>query len=317
MAFGESINQFYSAITRDLSFYEYIPLLIAVTLVLVVLIIFGTSFLSLLLFNYELNFFHLIKFRKTYDQPQIDASQREKINMLEQKQTAMLEILHYMKKENRALNARNKKYMLEMSKPLTGATPTPHQQSIQSSTTSIDSSIMVKNIEAKSTERIYSLEPMESSELLNDDTEKETEYEQECSDDEKEENLNESLKKNFEIYKEKNIKKEKYYNEKIAELRRENMKLKNKFNQIESHLILEKQIELQLNNLKNNQILNGENKVTSTSDFTSSGVLSASMKPNNFNNHHHKLGASTNTLKGYNEDSDDEGDIYVILDESH
>jgi hypothetical protein len=78
---------------------------------------------------------------------------------------------------------------------------------------------------------------------------------------------------------------------------------------------LEKQIEIQLNNLKNNQLLNGENKVTSSSDFTSSGVLSASMKPNNFNNHHHKLGASTNTIKGYNEDSDDEGDIYVILDE--
>ena len=89
MAFGESINQFYSAITKDLSFYEYIPLLIAVTLVLVVLIIFGTSFLSLLLFNYELNFFHLIKISKSQQnvQPHINEADKKKIKLTEPKNT--------------------------------------------------------------------------------------------------------------------------------------------------------------------------------------------------------------------------------------
>ena len=96
---------------------------------------------------------------------------------------------------------------------------------------------MVKNIEGKS-ERIYSVEPMECSELLNglmDDTsdpDTETDEAKTSSDDEKYENLNESIKKNFEMYKEKNIKKDKYYNDKINDLKRENYKLKQKVTDI-------------------------------------------------------------------------------------
>ena len=87
MAFGESINQFYSAITKDLSFYEYIPLLAIVSLILVYVITYVTSILSLLLFNYELNFFYLIKFRKPPQnyQFQINGLRKENLNMLEQK----------------------------------------------------------------------------------------------------------------------------------------------------------------------------------------------------------------------------------------
>ena len=47
MSFGDSINQFYSSVTKDLSFYEYIPLMIAVTIVTVTLIILTAGFIGL------------------------------------------------------------------------------------------------------------------------------------------------------------------------------------------------------------------------------------------------------------------------------
>ena len=66
MLFGESINLFYSSLTKDLSWYQSIPLLVGVTSVLVPCLIFMMSFLSMLLFGYEFNFFHLISFKKSY-----------------------------------------------------------------------------------------------------------------------------------------------------------------------------------------------------------------------------------------------------------
>lgn len=66
MLFGESINLFYSSLTKDLSFYQSIPLMFVVTSVLIPLLIFMMSLLSLLLFGYEFNFFHLISFKKSY-----------------------------------------------------------------------------------------------------------------------------------------------------------------------------------------------------------------------------------------------------------
>ena len=64
MQFGESINLFYSSLAKDLSFYQSIPLMLIVTLIMVPLFIFMMSFLSLILFGYEFNFFHIISFKK-------------------------------------------------------------------------------------------------------------------------------------------------------------------------------------------------------------------------------------------------------------
>ena len=65
ISFSDSINQFYSSVTKGLCLYEYIPLMIAVTIVTVTLIILTAGFLGLLFFNYELNILYLIKFKKS------------------------------------------------------------------------------------------------------------------------------------------------------------------------------------------------------------------------------------------------------------
>ncbi len=64
VSLGEFINIFYSSLTKDLSFYQYIPLVALVTSVLVPVAVFVLSLFSLIVFNYEFNFFHLITFRK-------------------------------------------------------------------------------------------------------------------------------------------------------------------------------------------------------------------------------------------------------------
>jgi len=64
VSFGEIINIFFSSLTKDLYFYQYIPLVALVTTVFVPVAIFIFSLLSLIVFNYEFNFFHLITFRK-------------------------------------------------------------------------------------------------------------------------------------------------------------------------------------------------------------------------------------------------------------
>jgi hypothetical protein len=64
MSFGEIINIFFSSLTKDLYFYQYIPLVALVTTVFVPVAIFIFSLLSLIVFNYEFSFFHFITFRK-------------------------------------------------------------------------------------------------------------------------------------------------------------------------------------------------------------------------------------------------------------
>jgi hypothetical protein len=65
VALGEFLNQFYSALTKDLSFYQYLPLMTLVTLIFVPLAVIFIAFLVLLVFGYEFNLFHLISFRKS------------------------------------------------------------------------------------------------------------------------------------------------------------------------------------------------------------------------------------------------------------
>ena len=68
VAYGESINLFYSSVCKDVSFYECILLLVFVSSVLLAILFFSVGFVVLLIFNYELNFFHIISLRKSSNQ---------------------------------------------------------------------------------------------------------------------------------------------------------------------------------------------------------------------------------------------------------
>ena len=61
---GESINKFFRSLTKDLSYYQCIQLTIVTTSLLMPLLVYLMSFLSLLLFDYEFNFFHIISVKK-------------------------------------------------------------------------------------------------------------------------------------------------------------------------------------------------------------------------------------------------------------
>lgn len=89
--FGESINLFYSSLTKNLSFYQYMPLMTVVTIVIVPISIYMMSLLSLVLFGYEFNFFHLISFKKNNNSEQL-AQQAE-----------LLKVLAVLKRENETI----------------------------------------------------------------------------------------------------------------------------------------------------------------------------------------------------------------------
>ncbi|RNA03003.1 hypothetical protein BpHYR1_014584, partial [Brachionus plicatilis] len=63
--FGKSINEFFSALTQDLVFYQYVPLIAMVTILFVPIAVIFICFICLVLFGYEFNFFHLFSFKKT------------------------------------------------------------------------------------------------------------------------------------------------------------------------------------------------------------------------------------------------------------
>lgn len=89
--FGESINLFYSSLTKNLSFYQYVPLMAVVTIVMVPLLFYVISLFSLVFFGYEFNFFHLISFKKSSHQPNAESLAQ---------QSELLKILAVLKKEN-------------------------------------------------------------------------------------------------------------------------------------------------------------------------------------------------------------------------
>jgi hypothetical protein len=217
VAIGESINQFYSAITKDLSFYQYIPLLIGVTIISVVLIVFGSAFFSLLLFNYELNFFHLVKFRKT-----TDANNNSNAEALKYEKSELIKVLRELKRENRFLNAAKKASIVDKQQ----------QPNVINTLSSVACSLAVP-VSSKS-ERVRAIEHFDTSQDDDDDetqmfyANKSDEMEdlnEEVEEENDEKSLNESILKNFELYKEKNEKKDKYYEEKIKELKMENLKV--------------------------------------------------------------------------------------------
>jgi hypothetical protein len=87
---GQFINNFYGALAKDLSFYQSIPLLAVFTIIFVPFSMFLFSLLSLLLFNYEFNFFHLVSFKKSHKA----TNDNEKI-----KEESVKEILNVLKRE--------------------------------------------------------------------------------------------------------------------------------------------------------------------------------------------------------------------------
>lgn len=114
VTFGELINEFYSSLTKDLSFYQYVPLMILVTVVLVPFSLYFLSLISLLLFNYEFNFFHLISFKKSHAPPPPPAQQpavgiqaperpQEAIEGIEKQKKEMLKLLGLIRTETRKL----------------------------------------------------------------------------------------------------------------------------------------------------------------------------------------------------------------------
>lgn len=90
---GESINLFYSSLTKNLSFYQYMPLMGVVTVILVPLLVYMMSLLSLILFGYEFNFFHLISLKKSDKGAEL-AQQEE-----------FLKALSLLRKENEMITA--------------------------------------------------------------------------------------------------------------------------------------------------------------------------------------------------------------------
>lgn len=68
--FGKSINEFFSALTQDLSFYQYIPLITLVIALFLPIAVILICFLCLVLFGYDFNFFHLFSFKKSKNQVQ-------------------------------------------------------------------------------------------------------------------------------------------------------------------------------------------------------------------------------------------------------
>lgn len=96
MLFGESINLFYSSLTKNLSFYQYMPLMTVVTIVAVPLLVYMMSLLSLVFFGYEFNFFHLISFKKGNG----NSNNSEQL----MQQTDLLKILAVLKKENEVIS---------------------------------------------------------------------------------------------------------------------------------------------------------------------------------------------------------------------
>ncbi len=107
ITFGEFINEFFSALTKDLSFYQYVPLITLVTVILVPVTIYFMSLLSLILFNYEFNFFHLISFKKGHAPPAaatVDARQsQEAIESMNRQKKEMFRLLGMIKGETKKL----------------------------------------------------------------------------------------------------------------------------------------------------------------------------------------------------------------------
>ena len=121
MAFGEFINNFYSALTKDLSMYQYMPLIALVTIIGVPSILYMLSIFSMLVFGYEFNFFHLISFRKSSTTTTEPKEVRETATgqiCNDQVNAQLLALIARLNNENEKLVADNKKIMIESSQKI-------------------------------------------------------------------------------------------------------------------------------------------------------------------------------------------------------
>ena len=322
VAFGESINQFYSAISKDLSFYEYIPLLTAVTIVLVTLIIFSSGFLSLLLFGYELNFFHLISFRKTPQHniapspaqaPALAAAQPAPPTLaIQQEQNVefMMKILTELKRANRMTPSSSRRQVRAVT-------------TLTSSETASSNDAQKKNLALE----FVATESQSTGEATIDGEESGDEIE------DNNESLNESIIRNFELYKEKNSKE---MRERELEAERKEAELKKReseINELKRRLKLQKlqnmdksvTSEDKLNmmmgaSLSDSAEFNSMAAKSTDAKLVSIGLSKTIRRHQQQQQQQHTNGGTVQHLPreeddDRDEDDDDEEDIYVILDE--
>jgi Ser-tRNA(Ala) deacylase AlaX len=117
---GEFINNFYSSLGKDMPIYQYVPLTLIVTTCAVPILLYIVSLLSLVLFGYEFNFFHLISFRKSQNCNKTEQGVTPPaIAAVEQPFNAqILSLLAKLNNENEKLCAdANKRKTLESSSP--------------------------------------------------------------------------------------------------------------------------------------------------------------------------------------------------------
>ena len=85
------------------------PLIILVTAVLAPFSLYFLSLISLLLFNYEFNFFHLISFRKSSPPPVDPRPSLEAIEAMDKEKKELIKILNNVRLETRKLSIKYEK----------------------------------------------------------------------------------------------------------------------------------------------------------------------------------------------------------------
>ena len=335
ITFGEFINEFYSALTKDLSFYQYMPLIALVTVVLVPFSLYFLSLISLLLFNYEFNFFHLISFRKNVQQQQ-PVVPNPSLEALENQKKEMLKLLKMIKKETKkaALEykevkiSNNTANLIPIKSVLTSPVP-PIQQAIQYT------SEKVEDIVSSSTDDLETDLDMSSLEY---------------------QDLNETLEKSLKTYFEK-----KHSTDEEVKLQFEKMKSENaRLNEILTNTSTTKELmmlnesgDFTANSLANSSMASEESKQSSgssssksmsrqnskieigmsktvklnstpphtrifKSDLEAAAFLAATNgdKSKLVKHHHHRSSNLHYRIENEEDEEDDEEDIYVILDEN-
>jgi len=310
VSFGEFINNFYSALTKDLSFYQYMPLIALVTAVLVPVTVFMLSLLSLIMFNYEFNFFHLISFRKNTTVN--DNKSEAIIKKLKEEKTEFLRILNEITKQNDRSAHDLELFIEEMQSKETSQLNTnsiqPQQQQQQQE--------LIQSIQ----EALEDTKKMEHEQILK--------YSRYLEETENDENINRMIKENFRSLLKKLSFKEILLNKKIDDLKERNSKLSTILNQysIELKPDMERSTAI-IECLPNNDLITQQQMASRNEqeNIPSSKVVSIGLSktivrsPSSnverlFADCGNRVVKLTESMKS-SEDDDEEEDIYVILDE--
>jgi hypothetical protein len=310
VSFGEFINNFYSALTKDLSFYQYIPLITLVTAVLVPVTVFILSLLSLIMFNYEFNFFHLISFRKNTSAN--DSKNEIIIKKLKEEKTEFLRILNEITKQNDRSAHDLELFIEDMQSKETSQLNANANQPQQ------EQQELIKSIQ----EALEDTKRIEHEQILK--------YSKYLEETENDENINQMIKENFRSLLKKLSFKEIVLNKKIDELKERNSKLSTILNQYSIELKSDMEGSTALIECLPNNDLVTEQQMASRNDQEnkqSSKVVSIGLSktivrsPSSnverlFADCGNRVVKLTESMKSSEEDDDEEEDIYVILDEN-